>query len=228
MALDWFYPPECGGCGKPYTAWCQDCQTGTRLISDPVCERCGASLRSPGICSACIKSPPPYTAIRSWAVYKGSIRKAIHKLKYQGDVSLGQALVIPMIDLLHKLEWQIDLVVPVPGSLARKKVRGYNQASLLALPIALSYRAQYRPAALTKIRDVPSQVGLSLDARYNNVQAVFQARDKALVAGKSILVIDDIVTSGATMKACAQALLDQDAGQVYGLTLARAVLEDHL
>ena len=133
-----------------------------------------------------------------------------------------------MIELLNHLNWHIDVVIPVPGSLARKKMRGYNQASLLALPIALSCRAQYRPGALTKVRDIPSQVGLSAVERYKNVQAVFQARNKDLVAGKSILVIDDIVTSGATMKACAQALLDQDAGQVYGLTLARAVLEDHL
>ncbi len=228
LGLDWIYPPECGGCGKPYARWCKDCQAGTRLVSGPVCERCGVSLRSPGVCSVCLNSPPAYTAIRSWAVYTGAIRKAIHKLKYQGDISLGQALATPMIELLHQLDWSIDMVTPVPGSLARKKMRGYNQASLLALPIALSCRVQYRPGALTKIRDIPSQVGLSMKARHKNVQAVFQARNKDLVAGKSILVIDDIVTSGATMKACAQALLDQGAGQVYGLTLARAVLEDHL
>lgn len=133
-----------------------------------------------------------------------------------------------MLDLLQRLGWRIDLIIPVPGSLARKKQRGYNQASLLGIPIALGSRIAYRGDALTKIRDVRSQVGLSHAERFANVQAVFQARNKKLIAGKNILVVDDIFTSGATMSACAKALLDQDAGQVYGLTLARAVLGNHL
>ncbi len=102
-------------------------------------------------------------------------------------------------------------------------MRGYNQAPLLALPLALGARLPYQPAALKKVRDTPTQVGLTVPERRENVRDAFQAA-RRLVAGKQVLVIDDVMTSGATMDACAQALLDQGARLVYGLTLTRAAL----
>jgi competence protein ComFC len=138
---------------------------------------------------------------------------------------LGEILARPMISLFHEMQWQVDMVVPVPGSLVRKKKRGYNQASLLAFPIALSNGLAYRPNALIKVRDTRTQVGLSPSERRQNVEKAFLGR-KEIVAGKRVLVVDDVTTSGATMEACAAALLDQGASQVYGLTLARTVLDD--
>lgn len=222
--LDWLYPPQCCGCGKLYTHWCENCQSQVRLIQEIVCETCGKRINAPGRCPDCRVSPPPYTALRSWAMYGGPVRKAIHSLKYKGDISLGEILSRPMIELVERLGWNFDLLTPVPISLARKKRRGYNQASILALPLALGCAVNYLPGALVKVQNTPSQVGLTAVQRRENVRQAFQARPD-LVLGKTVLVVDDVTTSGATMHACAEALLRAGARQVYGLTLARAVLE---
>jgi ComF family protein len=140
-------------------------------------------------------------------------------------MALGDILARPMIRMFQETSWHVDLVVPVPGSLARRKKRGYNQASLLAFPVALSIGLAYRPNALIKVRDTRTQVGLSPSERRQNVAKAFLGR-KELIAGKRVLVVDDVTTSGATMEACAAALLDQGASQVYGLTLARTILDN--
>ncbi len=137
---------------------------------------------------------------------------------------MGEMLARPLIEMIDRLGWNFDLLTPVPISLARKKRRGYNQASILALPLALDCAVNYQPHALVKIQSTPSQVGLTAVQRRENVRQAFQARPK-LVRGKTVLVVDDVTTSGATMQACAEALLRAGAHQVYGLTLARAVLE---
>jgi len=204
-----------------------DCEEKTRPRADPICELCGGIVETAGICAACRNYPPLYSALRSYTIYKDEIRKAIHRLKYGGDISLGEILSRPMIKLLNSLNWEIDLVVPVPNSLVRKKMRGYNQASLIAYPIALSCGIPYLAKALERTRDTRSQVGLSAAERHENVRAAFRAR-RELIAGKSVLLIDDLLTSGATVASCTKAMLEQDACQVYGLTLARTVLKDSL
>jgi competence protein ComFC len=222
--LDWLYPPQCGGCGKPYTRWCQNCQSQVQLLQEFVCEICGKKLATPGTCPDCRANPPPYTALRSWAVYGGPVRKAILSLKYKGDITLGEILSRPLIELVEELGWNLDVLTPVPIGLARKKRRGYNQASILALPLALGCAVNYQPRALVKVHNTPSQVGLTAAQRKENVRQAFQARPQ-FVRGKNVLVVDEVTTSGATMHACAEALLRAGARQVYGLTLARAVLE---
>jgi ComF family protein len=162
--------------------------------------------------------------LRSCFIYEGPIRKAIHQLKFNGELALGETLARPLADLYRRMNWDVDLIVPVPNSLARRKMRGYNQASLLALPVALSAGVAYTPDALVKLRETRSQVGLSALERQQNVFGAFLAR-KERVAERSVLIIDDIRTSGATMEACASAVMAQGARQVYGLTLARAVLD---
>jgi competence protein ComFC len=218
--LDWLYPPRCGGCGKRDSRWCSDCQINTQMIMDCICKRCGQTSAIEGICNRCQTSPPEYIAIRSWAVYNGSIRNAIQRLKYKGDIALGEILARPLIALLHTLKWEINLVVPVPTSIARHSQRGYNQAALLALPVALGSGITYRPQALIKIRETPSQVGRTVEQRRQNVAKAFKSQAK-YVCGKNVLVVDDVTTSGATMEECAYALTKAGAQQVYGLTLAR-------
>ena len=164
---------------------------------------------------------PYYKALRSWAVFKDELRNAIHQLKYRRDVSLGVALAIPMIDQLHELNWPIDMIVPVPLGLARLAERGYNQASLLARPVALYFKLPYHTHAIRRSRETQSQVGLSFASRAENVKGAFTA-DRSRVGRKRILVIDDVTTSGSTMNACAMALCEAGAKEVYGYSLARA------
>ena len=221
--LDWLFPPYCGGCGKSTIRWCRDCQSNTEKILSPICPVCGRTQPNDQICHTCDELHPDFIACRSWAVYRGPIRTAIHKMKYRRDIGLGEILSRPMINLLNTLCWDIDLISPVPLNKKRYSERGYNQSSLLALPIALSTRLQYHPSALTRFRDTQSQVGLTREGRDKNIKGAFKAKH-SIVNNKCVLVIDDVMTSGATMNSCANALLDAGAKQVYGLTLAKAIL----
>ncbi len=148
------------------------------------------------------------------------MRNAIHRLKYKRDVALGEALARMLIQTLVNLAWEIDLVIPVPLGKSRLAERGYNQAALLARPLALAMRLPYQPPALHRMRETRTQVGLSIIERRLNVDGAFQA-DTALAEGRSVLIVDDVMTTGATLNACAGALLDAGAKHVLSLTLAR-------
>jgi competence protein ComFC len=220
-SLDWLFPPQCGGCGQNGSRWCPVCQSAARRIMPPVCPICGQHQISQRLCQRCRQAPPHYTALRSWAVFDGSVRNALHRLKYKRDIALGEALSRHLLDVYNHLGWQVDLVVPVPLGVARQAERGYNQSALLAKPLALACGLPYYPRALRKTRETPSQVGLNLEQRWSNVAGSFEALPGD-VQGRSVLVVDDVSTSGATLNACAQALADAGAVRVYGLTLARA------
>jgi competence protein ComFC len=222
--LDWLYPPQCGGCGKPGTRWCIDCQQHTSLLPTMVCTLCGRVLDTPGICSRCRTTPPPYSALRSWAFFNGALRNALHRLKYSRDLALGEILARPLVEMLRNLVWPVDLVTSVPMGVARQAERGYNQATLLAFPLSLACGIPFQSQALLKRRETRSQVGLNLAQRRDNVSGAFSARLE-FVQNKSILLVDDVTTSGATIEACAHALINAGASQVFGLTLARAAID---
>jgi ComF family protein len=219
-SLDLVYPPQCGGCGAPGARWCSRCQQCVKPFIAPICEKCGQRAETGSLCSNCRNFPPDYIALRSYAVYSGELRKAIHRLKYEGDMALGEILARPMIQILNATKWSIDLITPVPIGSTRRRERGYNQAALLAWPIALSCGLPYRPHSLERGRETRSQVGLSADERRTNVSGAFTS-SASIVKGKNILVIDDVTTSGATIEACTEALLANGAEKVFGLTLAR-------
>lgn len=218
--IDWLYPPTCGGCGSPGTRWCPDCSAKTRQISFPICPQCGQPQPHGEMCDRCRQAPPPFRALRSWGIYIGPLRNAILRLKYKGDMGLGEALARPMIQLFFELEWRVDMVVPVPVGKARREERGYNQAALLAWPLALAIRSEFQPAGLKKVHETRSQVGLSAVERKKNVQGAFQA-NAGKVKSRTVLLVDDTTTTGATMQACSEALLRAGAQGVFGLTLAQ-------
>jgi competence protein ComFC len=224
--LDWLYPPRCAGCGKAGARWCDDCQTSVKYLKGEICPICGNIGNGAGTCNQCKAFPLHFSQLRSWAVYEEPLRQALHRLKYKKDLALGEALSRPLIKLLPELGWQIDYLLPVPLGVARLAERGYNQSALLAKPLALALRIPYRPSGLRRARETRSQVELSAQGRRQNVQGAFQA-DRRVVAGKRVLVIDDIATSCATLDACAVALVEADAAQVFCLTVARAGLSTH-
>lgn len=219
--LDYIYPPACGGCGKRGKRWCDDCSKASIKISTPICNCCGRPLSGSEICQRCKTNPPGYTALRSWAIYCSSIRRAIHRLKYRRDIALGDVLSAGLIDMLNTLMWQVDLIVPVPLGKKRQNDRGYNQAAMLAFPLAIAKGLPYKKQALKRVQETASQIYLSREQRAKNVKNAFWANTR-IVKGNSILVVDDVTTTGATMNACALALLEAGAKCVYGLTLARA------
>ena len=223
--FDWLYPPQCAGCGMAGKRWCDHCMESVQVINPPICPICGEKQSVEQVCVKCAQLVHSYAAVRSWAAYAGPLRKAIQRLKYHRDIAVGEILSRPMLAYLKKLDWTFDMVVPVPVSLARLAERGYNQVSLLARPIALGLERPYHSHALTKEFETRSQVGLTAKERQENVRGAFLA-DPKVVNGKSVLVIDDIATTGSTLEECAHALVKAGARQAYGFTLARSMILD--
>lgn len=226
-ALDWLYPPTCGGCGQQGIRWCESCAVATCELQPPICPICGDFEGTNGICPRCHAFRPYFECLRSFTVYKGPVREAVHRLKYERYTAMAEIFSRSMITSLEKLNWSLDIVTSVPLGLVRFKERGYNQANLLARPIGLWFKLPLLTNALKRTRETPSQVGLTAVERRDNMVDAFKANGK-LVAGKNVLVVDDVATSGATLNACARALLDEGAIRVYCFTLARAVYTPHM
>ncbi len=226
QAVDWVYPPHCAGCGRPGVRWCRDCQSLCERTSTQVCDVCGDPNRKGEVCSSCRSVPPHYAALRSWGIFSGPLRDALHNMKYNKDIGIGESLSMHLIELMGELHWPVEMITPVPLSRERLRERGYNQSALLARPLALATGLPYKPKALWRYRDTRSQVGLNERERLQNVSGAFQA-EPGEVKDKIILVIDDVATTGATQSSCAQALLSAGATTVYGLTLARTANRVH-
>ncbi len=143
-------------------------------------------------------------------------------MKYRRNIGFGESIAMQMVDFVRSLCWPVEVLIPVPLGEKRLKERGYNQVGLVARPLAYQMGWMYVPHALWKTRETRSQVGLSVSQRRENVQNAYQADPKA-VAHKSILIMDDVATTGSTISACTDALLLAGAREVCVLTIARAL-----
>jgi ComF family protein len=143
-------------------------------------------------------------------------------MKYRGNVVFGESLAAQMADFVRSLYWPIDALIPVPLGKKRLKERGYNQVALVARPLAVQLRWMYAPEALRKTRETRSQVGLTISQRSENIREAYQA-EAHVVKHKSVLIMDDVATTGSTIAACTAALLSAGAQEVYVLTIARAL-----
>lgn len=224
--LDLLFPPYCGGCGSAGSRWCSACNGRVNILNGIVCEICGLPQDKLGVCEACLTSRPRFRSLRAWAVFEEPVQSVLHKLKYRRDLSLGDAIAAAMMPFVRKLNWQMDLVVPVPLGKQRMRERGYNQVAMIAKPLAMGLGLQYSPHMLTRRKETRSQVGLSREERHKNVQDAFQAGTG--VKGKTILIMDDVSTTGSTLSSGAAALYDAGAGDVYALTVARALSHQDL
>jgi ComF family protein len=161
--------------------------------------------------------------MRSWAVFKDPLQAALHTLKYKRNFGLGQDIARQAAELFDTMDWKIDILVPIPLSAKRAAERGYNQVALIAKPLAALRGFRYRPDALRRTRDTRSQVGLTAAQRKENVHLVFEAASSTDIAGKTILLMDDVITTGATIGDAARALRAAGAQQIYAFSIARAV-----
>jgi ComF family protein len=221
-SLDWIFPPVCGGCNKPGSRWCGECQDRVAFINGIICEVCGLPRESPGLCRACELDPPAFTLLRTWSELEDPVQEALHKLKYRGDVGLGEALSNQLAGFVQALDWSIDLIIPVPLGRRRIIERGYNQVGLIAYPLALALGVSFAPRALMRRVETRSQVGLTRSERRKNVRGAFVA-NATRVIDKNVLLVDDVATTGSTLSSGAEALIVAGAREVYALTVARAV-----
>jgi ComF family protein len=219
--LDLVYPPACAACGEPAPDGGPFCATCADAV-DPVpagCERCG--LPGPEArCGACRASPPAYDSVRAGGLFGGPLADAIHALKYGGRPALARPLGRWLASRAPPPAGA--LVVSVPLARGRRIERGYDQAALLADAYARAAAADVRRArtALARLRETKAQVGLTREERARNVAGAFAATPA--VADQDVVLLDDVVTTGATADAAADALRRAGARSVGVVALARA------
>jgi len=165
--------------------------------------------------------------MRSWAVFDSPIKDALHTIKYRGNVSVADVIALQMTDFVRSLNWKVDMLIPAPLGRQRLKERGYNQVAIVARPLAYELDIDFKPEALIKARETRTQVGLTISERRENVSQAYQA-DPSVVQRKSILLMDDVATTGSTILACTDALLSVGAKEVYAITIARALSQHDL
>jgi ComF family protein len=219
-ALDWLFPPICLGCGEEGVFICPDCFSKIYLIPQDVCSYCGSYTSKSGRCANCFGKVLPYEAYRGFAFYDGVIRKGIHHLKYQNDLTIGRYLAKILKTVYDRAGWVVDLIVPIPIGEKKMEERGYNQAERLARPLSDLLNLPMIPEALIRINEISSQVGLNQTERRENVRQAFVAKAN-LVRGKCVLLVDDVFTSGATMEAASTELKQAGASKVFCLTVAK-------
>lgn len=239
-------PGSCPLCGSPLPRLssvpiCDACWTEFPVQSGPLCACCGDSLDAPApasgsgkstLCRACRLAPPPFQRAVAYGPYQGRMRDGIHALKYDGlrpaAPGLGRMLAEAIAQLAPDAPAEM-LVVPVPLHRSKHAGRGFNQARMLAVQALAhlrqthpAWRLEIAPGTLVRQRSTQSQAGLTPRQRRINLRGAFRVAVPAAVAGKHVLVIDDILTTGATARAAAQALVNAGAASVWVATLARA------
>lgn len=235
-AIFGLFPPRCAGCGGwEKRLFCDDCRSQLSSIQNPLCKICGKPfdpLATADICAECRPSrtnkPPEYVALRSCFQFGGPVREAIHSYKYNGQSSwadlLSQELArFWLSDCSGSLQTPpCDLVTPVPLHWWRAYRRGYNQSELLANQLSLKIDVPAK-VLLQRVKPTRPQVELGRDQRAENVKNAFQVNEviKPIISGNTILLIDDVCTTGSTLRECAKALKKGGAVAVYALTVAR-------
>ncbi|PTW59151.1 ComF family protein [Breoghania corrubedonensis] len=230
VLLDLALPPVCFVCDLPLggaAGLCMRCWAKLSWIEKPYCARLGTPLAydlgEDGLSAQAIADPPPFDRARAACLHDDISRELVHGLKYRDRLELGPAMAGWMARAGADLVSQADLIVPVPLHRARLWSRRFNQAAVLAGAIAARADKQAALAALVRIRATPRQVGLARDDRQKNVRGAFAVAGEArsAIEGRRILLVDDVYTTGATVKACTRALLRARAASVDVLTFAR-------
>lgn len=253
QTLGLLYPACCAGCGRNFRPapadirncflkrlgdhLCPECMSKAEPIKPPWCSICGlpftAKVGPDHLCGGCIRKPPVYARARAVFVFQDPVRRLIHGLKYAGQVNLAKPLGEILLQCLFQY-WPdngIDLVMPVPLYPAKERRRTFNQAWLMLR----SWKAAIREfgfadppfglqkQVLVRRRDTDSQAGLNREQRRKNIRRAFEVVRPELVEGKNILLVDDVLTTGATAEACSRTLLHSGARQVDVLVLAKVV-----
>lgn len=235
------YPEECRVCGDAVESWddgvaCSECWDDpalTRILTGAVCARCGAPLTHAAtagefpaqqtetrVCGACPAAP--FAAARACGIYSGALEASILSLKITPHICPRLRAAIHKTFSDHRPALEADVVVPVPLHRLRERQRGFNQASIIARPVARRFGLRLDERVLTRTKPTERhRAGMDASDRAHSVERAFEVARPALIEGASVLLVDDVYTTGSTIRAASQALIDAGARRVNVLTVAR-------
>lgn len=232
--IDLLFPPSCVTCGVSLAEgqgphFCPDCTEGIKFIASPLCTRCGIPFSGVAgddhLCGDCLDREPPFSSARAVGSYEGTLLEAIHQFKYRGRVAVGEVLAEVMAGYGYPSfsPAEYSLVIPVPLHTRKLRQRMFNQSVVLARGVARRHGLSLDVTALRRFVFTEPQINLGRDARAANVRGAFGLAAPERVAGKRIILVDDVFTTGSTITECCRVLRKGGAAEVAVLTLARAV-----
>ncbi len=232
-----FFPGPCRICDNPLLTAsrvpiCPDCLASFERIREPMCQCCGRPFASPvaaeaatPLCRLCRSEFYAFDRARSYAIYNDALSGAMVLLKYEEVTRLGGWFAERLAEVVsaEAEEWRADVVVPVPLHRERQRERGYNQAELIARPLAKRLHVELGARILVRTKPRPPQLVLSRSEHWKSVRGAYATRKGQQVDKLRVLLVDDVLTTGATLDACARALKAAGAAAVLGLTVGRVV-----
>lgn len=229
------FASPCRICGESLTnasriPICEKCLNGFEKIEEPMCAWCGRPFLAAGagrveqpLCRLCRVSFYGFDRARSFAIYDQALTEAVLLLKYQELTRLGDWFAERLAELVSRAQedWHSDVVVPVPLHADRRRERGYNQAELIARPLAERLGIRFSSRVLVRTKPRPQQLVLSRTEHWRSVRGAYAIGPTVKVDNLRILLVDDVLTTGATLDACARAMKKAGAAVVLGLTVGR-------
>jgi ComF family protein len=226
-ALDFALPPRCSGCGTVVAevhSFCVGCWSGIEFLGEAGCRTCGMPLEATDAdtCAACLAQPPRIARTRSAVAYGDLSRGLAIRLKYGRKVAIARTMARYMAPLVERSAADA-LLVPVPLHRTRLWRRGFNQSALVAKALSRQLGVPSEPLALKRLKRTPPLKGMSPQQRRRAVAGAFKVTDPDAVRGKTVILIDDVLTTGSTAEACARTLHRAGAARVELITWARVV-----
>lgn len=227
--FDTLFPRKCVGCGKYDDSICEECAKDIVLTKKQQCVRCLKTTPGGKTCTTCKKYFTLDQLLVATFYDQETIKEAVGQFKYSSRLDLTKPLTdlifanSEISDFLTSTLTLDHVVIPVPLYRQRSWWRGYNQSDLLAKNICNHYHLKYQPKALRRTRQTKVQAGLHRNDRLINLQNAFEVKNPAAISNKTVILVDDIATTGSTLEACSIALKTAGAKKITGLVVARAL-----